>query len=75
MAKTTCALAKQGIVKQRGKPSIEWYKDEVPQYYCCGYIDSSTDEPFETCRNCVDWTNNAADDHWKWDSRHLKVTE
>lgn len=62
MAKTVCKAAKQGIVKQRGKPSIEWHKDGIPQYYCYGYIDMMTDELLEVCRNCIDHVDRAQED-------------
>ena len=69
MGKTVCEAKKQGIVSKRGNPSIEWYKDGVPQYYCYGYIDLATDELYEVCRNCRNHADRAAEDHEKWDNR------
>ena len=73
MARTVCKAVKQGIVKQRGKPSLEWRKNGVPQYYCCGYIDLATDEPYEVCRNCLDYVDHAAEDHEKWNKERRGV--
>lgn len=69
MAKTVCEAVKQRIVPSRGKSSIEWHKDGVPQYYCYGYVDMMTDELIEVCRNCIDHVDRAAEDHEKWNSR------
>lgn len=66
MAKTVCKAAKQGLVKRRGSPSIEWHKDSIPQYYCYGYIDSMTDELLEVCRTCIDHIDHAEEDMDKW---------
>lgn len=66
MAKTACEAKKQGIVKRRGKPSVEWHKDGVPQYYCYGYIDKMTDELLKVCRNCIDHVDHAQKDMDKW---------
>ncbi len=66
MAKTVCQAAKQGIVKQRGRPSIEFHKDGKPQYYCYGYIDAMTDEMLEVCKNCKDNVIYAQDDLDEW---------
>ena len=38
-----CRAKESGKVSRRGQPSIEWYKDGKPQYYCYGYIDKMTD--------------------------------
>lgn len=55
MSKTICKAKKTGEVKERGKASIEWHdEDGKPQYYCYGYIDLTTDELLEVCRNCKD---------------------
>lgn len=66
MAKTICKAKKIGLVPQRGKASIEWHKDGVPQYYCYGYIDRATDELLEVCRNCIDHVDHAYEDFKKW---------
>lgn len=66
MARIVCQAAKQGIVKRRGNPTIAWYKDGVPQYYCRGWIDMETDEPLEVCRNCIDHIWKSSDDYDKW---------
>lgn len=52
-----CTLVRKGIVKTKGKPTIEFYKDGKPQYYCYGYFDSMTDEPLEECVNCQKWVD------------------
>lgn len=59
MAKTVCRARKQGIVRERGKASIEFYKDGKPQYYCYGYGDPMTDELLEVCKNCIDHVDSA----------------
>lgn len=62
MATVTCKAKKKGIVKRRSKPTIEFYKDEKPQYYCYGYIDSETDEPLDECKQCLDFIEMAQKD-------------
>ena len=52
-----CPLVRKGITRRKGKPSIEFYKDGKPQYYCYGYKDSMTDEPHEACKKCKKWVN------------------
>lgn len=66
MAKTVCEAKRIGEVKRRGRPSIEWYKNGVPQYYCYGYIDCSTDELLEVCRKCADYVDHAQEDFDAW---------
>lgn len=68
---------KQGLVSKRGKPSIEFHKNGVPQYYCYGYIDTMTDELFEVCRNCADYVDRAYEDYEKWKSerKEPKINE
>lgn len=62
MNKPICIAKKAGIVAERGKASIEWYKDGEPQYYCYGYMDKSTDYYIEVCRNCKNNVIYAQDD-------------
>lgn len=50
-----CVLVRKGIVKRKGKPTIEFYKDGKPQYYCYGYQNAMTEEAFEECKNCKKW--------------------
>lgn len=66
MGTVICQAKKKGIVKYRGKPTIEFYKDEKPQYYCYGYIDSETDEPLEDCKQCKDFVDFAQEDLEKY---------
>ena len=74
MAKTVCKAKKQGIVSSRGNPSIEWYKDGVPQNYCYGYVDKMTDELFEVCQGCIDYVDRAQEDLEKWLSEMQRET-
>lgn len=62
MATVTCKAKKNGEVKRRGKPTVEWYAEEEPQYYCYGYIDKSTDEPLDKCKQCPDFVELAQKD-------------
>lgn len=48
----SCKAKLNGEVKEKGKVSMEFYKEGKPQYYCYGWKDSSTDEFIETCKNC-----------------------
>lgn len=62
MSNTICRAKKIGRVAERGKASIEWYKDGKPQYYCYGYQDQTTDDLLDVCRNCRDNVIYAQDD-------------
>lgn len=62
MATVICKAKKNGEVKRRGKPTVEWYAGEEPQYYCYGYIDKSTDEPLDECKQCPDFVELAQKD-------------
>lgn len=53
-------------IKDRGKPSIEFYKNGKPQYYCYGYIDERTDELIEECKECQEHVYKAQEDLEKW---------
>lgn len=57
------------VIGHRGKASVEWYKNGVPQYYCYGYIDSATDEPLKECQKCSDYVDNAQNDMDAWNGR------
>lgn len=58
----TCKAVINREVKIKGKPSIEFYKDGVPQYYCYGHIDMRTDELIDTCKECPKHVDKAQDD-------------
>ena len=66
MAKTVCKAVKTYEVPRRGKPSIEWTKNGVPQYYCYGWKNKMTDELLDVCQNCKDNVIYAQDDFDKW---------
>ena len=72
MATVICAAKKKGIVRRRGKPTIEFYKNEKPQYYCYGYIDATTDEPIDDCKRCRDFVERAQDDLKRYMEREQK---
>lgn len=73
MGKRECKAVEAGIVKTRGNPTIEWYKNDVPQYYCRGWIDLMTDDPLELCRNCNNFVDRAENDLQKW--KRLNVNQ
>lgn len=62
MGRVICQAKKTGRVKHRGKPTIEWYKDGKPQYYCYGYRNVMTEEFLEVCKNCADFVDRAEED-------------
>lgn len=47
-----CKAKLRNDIKSRGNPSIEFYFENKPRYFCYGYIDNRTDEFIEECRNC-----------------------
>lgn len=55
--------------KKKGKPSIEWYKDGKPQYYCMGYIDKMTDDFYADCYVCKKFVGRAQEDLEVWNRR------
>lgn len=65
MGRVICQAKKTGRVKHRGKPTIEWYIDGKPQYYCYGYYDKATDMPLDVCQKCADFVDKADDDYFK----------
>jgi hypothetical protein len=39
-----CMIVTNGIADKKGKPSIEFYKNRKPQYYCLGYENNRMEE-------------------------------
>lgn len=68
-----CKARENGKVLDRGRPSIEWYKDGKLQYYCYGYIDKRTGELLPECRECLSHVYKAQDDLDAWN--HLVEEE
>ena len=60
MGKVKCILRKRGL--ERGRATVEWYKDGIPQYYCYGQFDRAPEEPLLECRNCRDFVERAQED-------------
>lgn len=54
-----CKAKALGLVVERGKASIEWYKEGKPVYYCMGYKDARTEELLEVCKECKQHVNEA----------------
>lgn len=64
-----CKAKESGKVSLQGNPSIEWYKDGKPQYYCYGYIDKMTDDLLTECQECKSNVYKAQDDLDKYSRR------
>ena len=64
-----CKAKENGKASRRGQPSIEWYKDGKPQYYCYGYIDRMTGELLPECKECRSHVYKAQDDLDKYNHR------
>ena len=70
-----CALLKKGVVRNKGKSSVEFYKNGKPQRYCYGYIDKMTDELFPECEACNINVNKAQGDLEKEIDRILELRD
>ena len=57
-----CKAKENGKASKRGEPSIEWYKDGKPQYYCYGYVDKMSDGLLQECKECRSCVCKAQDD-------------
>ena len=57
-----CAAVKTGIVKRKGRASLEFFYCGRPHYYCFGYTDRMTDELLDVCRECQSNVRFAQDD-------------
>lgn len=55
----SCKAKLRNDIKDRGRPSIEFYYDNKPRYFCYGYIDPMTDELIDECKNCLEQVNKA----------------
>lgn len=70
-----CKAKALGLVKYRGKPSIEWHKNGKPQYYCYGYIDMGTESLLPVCRACKDHVYQAQEDVENYNKSKQKALE
>lgn len=50
----SCKAKLRKDIKERGKPSIEFIFNNIPRYFCYGYIDLKTDDLIEECRECAE---------------------
>lgn len=64
-----CKAKSSGKVAIRGRPSVEWYKDGKPQYYCYGYIELETDDVLPECKECRSHVDKAQGDLDDWNRR------
>lgn len=46
----SCKAKLRPDIKDRGKPSVEFVFEGKPRYFCYGYIDQSTEELIDECR-------------------------
>ena len=65
-----CKAKEHGKVKRRGGPSIEWYKNGKPKYYCSGYVDLKTDDWLPECKACRSHVSKAQLDLDEWRKQH-----
>lgn len=57
-----CAAVKTGIVKRKGRASLEFFYYGRPHYYCFGYTDRLTDDLIDVCQSCKSNVRFAQDD-------------
>lgn len=50
----------------KGKPTIEWYKNRIPQYYCHGLVDMRTEFLLPECEECPIHVDKAQEDYDKY---------
>ena len=55
----SCKAKLRPDIKERGRPSIEFIFNNIPRYFCYGYIDARTDELIDECRECPENVNKA----------------
>lgn len=55
----SCKAKKRTDIKERGKSSIEFVFNNIPRYFCYGYIDLRTDELIDECKECPENVNKA----------------
>lgn len=48
----SCKAKLRQDINERGKPSVEFVFEGKPRYFCYGYIDQSTEELIDECREC-----------------------
>ena len=63
---------------KRGYPTTGFWKDGVPQIYCLGFVNNSTDEPLEECKQCKDFADGEQleiDFEEEWNRRTSDETE
>ena len=70
-----CRAKENDKVLRRGEPSIEWYKDGKPQYYCYGYIEKMSDELLPECKECRSHVSKAQDDLDEYNRRMQIMNE
>lgn len=58
-------------IKEKGKPSIEFYIEGKPQYYCYGYVDNMTDEIIDECKRCPKHVDKAQEDLENYNRRKI----
>ena len=55
----SCKAKLRPDIKDRGKPSVEFVFEGKPRYFCYGYIDQSTEELIDECRECPENVHRA----------------
>ena len=72
MSRVICQAVKNKRVDRKGKNSIEWNKDGVPQKYCYGYVDARNDELIEECATCPIHVDKAQEDLESWQKQEVR---
>ena len=72
MSRVICQAVKNKRVDRKGKNSIEWDKEGVPQKYCYGYVDARNDELIEECATCPIHVDKAQEDLESWQKQGVR---